>query len=238
MPGEQLEHVVEKPDARADVVAALAVDVMAPRMSVSFEPQSNMRPALLLSTSSPSHLPFTGAPRRLRVGAQPFGVCQRDDGRTDPGQAGPGDTLHGRSASRSRPSTARRAPARCPPSEAHGSIPCVVAGRLRRPWTDENRAGGLTRAANRVVHTRCSARNAIDEVDRFLPRAATTTPPWAVIEEGAGPSAGMRFADLRVPRVRRASARRDQHGAGVGIVLGLGDEVGRDPVGRPPWRRR
>ena len=72
------------------------------------------------------------------------------------------------------------------------------------------------------------------------PAAATTTAPWSR-QDARGVRAGGQRGDLRLDRGHHGLGEGrvvgDQDRLGVGVVLGLGEQVGGDP-GRDRWRRR
>ena len=114
----------------------------------------------------------------------------------------------------------------------------VVAGDLRRPRADEQRAGAphLRRHAGHRPRPDARAPRRWPESIASAIERVTMMPPCARSEARAGPSPASRASTCAATRVGERAARRDQHRARVGVVLGLRDQIGGDPRRRPARR--
>ena len=114
----------------------------------------------------------------------------------------------------------------------------VVAGHLRRPRADEQRAGACAPAPPCASSstTRCSAARLVGQVDRLLQRRGDDDAAVRAERRARRAVRGHARRHRARDALGQRPARRDQHRARVGIVLGLRDEVGGNPVGRPLGR--
>ena len=185
----------------------------------------------------PAHLPYLGHPpaRSIRRALEALGASQRDDRRREPLQALLRSRAAPTSRGRSRRRSGRRGSAPRRRSAARGSIrsrsrrrpaPCT-GRRTPRPRRAASAPGLRDRRPDArapavgELHRRLRARHDDDGAVARERLASTMSRPLRPFDHGGATRAASR------------RLQRDEDRAGVGIVLGLGDEIGGDPVGGP-----
>jgi hypothetical protein len=108
---------------------------------------------------------------------------------------------------------------------------------LRRPWTDEERAGPCHLPRHcLIVDDEMLGGRAIGQCDRFGARSRDDDAAMHA-KRGPGGSVGRHAAhDCRDHARRELAAWRDEHRPGIGVVLSLRDEIGGEPFRAPTDR--
>ena len=167
-----------------------------------------------------------------------FRSCQIDHAATDTRQPGARDTLHGDlpdeiSGGQSSADT-RRTSRRQHVIRADR----VVTGDLRRPTADEQRAHAFDLRRRRfIVDDHVFGRCGVSERDRFGLRPRHDDAAMSLHRQASRAIGRHSSRDFRGDLRRELAVGCDENCARIGIVLGLCDQIGRDP-GRVAVRRQ